>query len=464
MHFGHYLILTVGAIALTVWYWRELFDRGEERYTLRWFLTWAGKAVLFPVIAWIAINAGDPPAIPAIVHVEFPATAPVGFAALLFKLRYIAAQTAPALAVITTWWSALTLGTFVCVRTARSGDRDSLLASGIFWCLVLSPFVALLLWLYGLSALGVALLLWIVPLAQIATELKPQKTLPVYARAVASLKFGKYAQAEQAIIAELEKCESDFDGWLMLAGLYARQLQDVAEAARTIRGLCDDPNTTLAQMAIALNRLADWELELRADPAAARQALEEIIRRGPGTHLAHMAALRIKHLPASAEEWKDQHATRTVNLPVLGDTLDTASRPPATAAARIKSRDLANQCVQKLHENPADTPIREKLAHILADQLGELGLAIQQIEWLMEVPDQPPEKMAAWLALIAAWEIRRGENPQAVRQHLERLVREHPSSVHTLAARRRLELLDIAENPLPPETPAPARPSLRLST
>ncbi len=433
-------VFVLGMFALTAYYWWQLFEE-DAVYHKRWLLAWMGKGVLLPVVAWVALNAGAHPVIPPLYPMKLPAVTG-WFGMFVFEVRYVSAQTAPALFVISSYWAALTFGWWVWAASSRARDREEYIASCAVWCVLLSPVVALMIYLCGPGVIGLALLAWFCPLAQYALSFKPVKTQPAYAHAVASLKFGKYRQAEQAIIGELEKCESDFDGWLMLAELYATQFQDLAEAERTIHGLCDDPATTLAQASIALNRLADWQLQFRHDPVAARRALAEISRRASGTHLARMAELRLKQLPATSAEWTEQHQARIIQLPPLGDKLDAAGDRPAPGINRAAALAQANQCVEKLEENPADIPTREKLAGIFAEQLGELGLAVDQIASLMELPGQPPEKMAAWLALIAAWELQRGGDRQTARKHLERLVHEYPRSVQALAARRRLDLLD----------------------
>src|SRR2546430_11587326 len=55
------------------------------------------------------------------------------------------------------------------------------------------------------------------------------------------------SDAELEVLHELEKCEEDFDGWLMLAELYARHFHDLPEADRTIRELCGQPNVTRSE-------------------------------------------------------------------------------------------------------------------------------------------------------------------------------------------------------------------------
>ena len=274
--------------------------------------------------------------------------------------------------------------------------------------------------------------------------------MPLYSRAVASMKFGKYQDAETAIIHELEKCETDFDGWMMLADLYARRFHDLDEAERTVCNLCDDPATSVSQVAIALNRLADWQLELRSDPERARWALAELRRRMPGTHLAKMAELRMSQLPATREELKARHQPRTIHLPVLSEQLAEARDPAAPPVNRREAHTRADQCVEKLKLDPDDIAARKQLAGILADELGAIDQGIEQLELLVERPEPAAGKHAAWLAQLAAWRLRQ-EDREAAKKLLEQLVREHPNSVHAFAAQRRLTLLDMDER-----TPKPA--------
>src|SRR5258708_20345946 len=107
---------------------------------------------------------------------------------------------------------------------------------------------------------------------------------PMYSRAIARIKFGKYSEAEIEIIHQLEKAEDDFDGWMMLAELYARNFNDLPEAEKTVLEVCDHRKTTPTQLSIALHRLADWHLNLAGDPETAHRALQVICDRLPGTH------------------------------------------------------------------------------------------------------------------------------------------------------------------------------------
>jgi hypothetical protein len=114
--------------------------------------------------------------------------------------------------------------------------------------------------------------------------------------------------------------------------------------------------------------------------------------------------------------------------------------PDKTAA-----RAGAERCIEKLKQDPNDVEVREELAVILAEQLGKVGLGIEQLQLLMEMPGKARAKLPEWLALMAGWEIRRCADPDAARELLRRLIREHPDSVQAFAAQRRLSLLEAEQ-------------------
>jgi hypothetical protein len=286
------------------------------------------------------------------------------------------------------------------------------------------------------------ILVWIWPLAHYSLWVADFSVpLPTYSQAIGRMKMGKYADAEMAIIAQLEKCASDFDGWMMLAELYANQFHDLAEAELTICSVCDEPTTTPSQMAIAMHRLADWQLKMRGDPAAARRILEELCRRLEGTHLATMARLRINQLPASAKELHEQQKTRTFAMPVHMETFDIPQKTDVTPAGNGDPLAQANKLVEKLKEDPNDITAREKLARIFAEQMGQLDLAVEQLELLIGMPGQLPAKTAEWLGIMAEWITRERGEGDAVEKILERLVHEFPQTPQAFVAQRRLSMM-----------------------
>jgi tetratricopeptide (TPR) repeat protein len=301
---------------------------------------------------------------------------------------------------------------------------------------------ALFLWYFGGWPLfGLAGIAMLAPMAGYGSNiLQLKKAPPIYARAIARMKFGKYSEAEMEIIQELEKCEDDFDGWLMLAGLYANQFNDLAEAEKTILEICAHPKTTPSQLSIALHQLANWHLQRGGNPAAARRALQMICTRLPGTHLAHMAQLRINQLPASVKELRQQQSGAPIPLPALGDSIDQAP-PTESGMQRHEAAEAANACVETLSRDPNNTSARERLARLFAEHLDQPDLGIEQANLLLDLPDQPESRRAEWLSLIAAWHIRYRHDTDAARETLQRLIRDFPQTPQALAARRRLQLL-----------------------
>jgi hypothetical protein len=404
----------------------------------RWLLEWSIKGLAVPVVLWALINVGFSWYLPPFMPQVQAARNSGGSWVPEFLL-----VAATGLFIISSYWSALTLG-WLLTSAARGADEASRkeFKRLFLTCLLgLSIPVALIVVLGGLSTVGFAGTLFLAPMAAYGRNiLQPRKMPPMYARAIARIKFGKYTEAEWEIIRELENWEDDFEGWMMLAELYANNFHNLAEAEQTVLDLCNQPTVTPSQLSVALHRLADWQLKLGQDPVAARRALQMIPDRLKGTHLAHMARLRIDQLPSSAAELREQQTARPIPLPALGDQLDTPV--PPLPMDRERATKLANSSVEKLKENPNNTRAREKLARILAEQLDQALLGIEQITLLLNMPDRSDAERAEWLGLIAAWHIKYCQDPDTGRKFLERLVHEFPNSAQAFAARRRLELLD----------------------
>jgi tetratricopeptide (TPR) repeat protein len=443
-------------------------SRGHERSQLqRWLISWSLKGLVVPLVIWAAMNFGLSFQLqPFMPQVQAAQSAGRWFPAFL-------TYTAFGLFVISTFWTAMTLGQVVYqTGTVLEGaQRDDF--RGLCWTSVIGMSIPaiIIIFLGGWFGIGLAVMAMLTPIAGYApTILQAKKKPPMYAKAIARMKFGKYAEAEEEVIRQLENCEDDFEGWLMLADLYANHFNDLPEAEQTILEICDQPRTNPSQLSIALHRLADWHLKLAGDPDAARRALLMICDRLPGTHLARVARLRAENLPRTAEEWREQQQNKPIHLPALGDPLDddgTASAPtinPAEAAKR------ANQLSKRLGEDPNDVATREELARVFADQLGRADAAIEQVNLLLDMPDQPPEKRAHWLGLIATWHLRHRHDADAAREVLEKLIHEYPNTALAFTARRRLTQMEIEKKlrlprPAPKKIkiePGPVRPSEQL--
>jgi len=405
----------------------------------RWLSGWTLKGVVVPWSLWCLMNLGFtwelPPYLQSIQQALYS-----GKSWFPLYLKGIGAGWV----IIISFWAAVTL-TWVLAKTTTQLEGEPLARfKGLCWTAGLGlGLVAVGIYALGgpLSA-GFAVLAIVVPIAGYAPGvIVVPKLPPSYARAVAKMKFGKYSDAEQEVLAQLEKAEDDFQGWMMLATLYAEHFNDLPEAEQTILELCDHPSTNASQVSIALHRLADWHLKLKRDPIAARRALQIIFRRYKNTHLARMAQIRISQLPTSREELEQQDEAAPVPLPALGDNLDEHSEPLVAKLPRHRALELANTLSQRLQEDPNLVSVREKFARMLADQLDRPEEAITQLQLLLDMPDQPAEKRALWLSLIAAYHLKHRDDTSAARFVLEQLVREFPKSMEAMAARRRLELM-----------------------
>lgn len=416
--------------------WRLAPEHRRGR-TLRWLGGWSLKGLLLPTLVWAAMNVGfswqfQPftPEIQAAKNLgdpwvpDFLRVAGTGFF------------------IVASYWAATTLAWVLAqiwgsIEGEPRKDFKALCATS---AAAMSIPAVIALFLGGWETLGLGVTGMLLPIAGYAPVLlRPKKLPPMYARAIARMKFGKYSEAEWEIIHQLEKAEDDFDGWMMLAELYARNFNDLAEAEQAVMGICDHPKTTPSQLSMALQRLADWQLNLACDPDAARRSLQMICDRLPGTHLARMSQLRLEQLPLTAEDLREQRAAQPVPLPALGENLE---QPPERAEAGPE-RDLAtkeaNKCVQALRQNPNNLAVRERLARLFAEHLEQPGRGIEQLRLLLTVPDAPPEKQAHWLSQIAAWQIKFLGDLGSGRETLQRLVQEFPHSPEALAGRHRLE-------------------------
>jgi tetratricopeptide (TPR) repeat protein len=355
--------------------------------------------------------------------------------------------------VIAFWWLALLLAWLLCVAIKNMPDdnRASFRAIVVFWSVITLPIAAFVIflghsassksaftggeWLAG----GFAACIWLLPIAHYAMPLLiKRRTTTFYSAAVARMKLGKPEQAEAEILKQLEQAEDDYDGWMMMAQLYAEHYHDLDTADQTVRDLCAQPGLNPGQVYMALSKLADWHLTLGDDPIAARSALEIVVKAYPGTHLGRMAQAKMGQIPRSRADLLEQRKGRTLRLPSLRD-LDTpeAELPRAEAAA------AANNCVNRLKADPDDIATREKLAWLFAEQLGRADMGIEQTKLMLEMPNQPENKRAEWLAQIGAWQLKHLQNKETGRRTLEQLIREYPNSPQAFTAVRRLGLLDV---------------------
>jgi hypothetical protein len=304
---------------------------------------------------------------------------------------------------------------------------------------MLAPVAVVMIVFGGWKMVGLAMILCGTGIAQVTFGLKEEKPpAPTYARAQVAINFGRYAEAEMEVIRELEQSEDDFDGWMLLAELYALYLGDLPAANEMIRDLCQQPDITPSQVAVALHRLADWHLRVARDPIAARRVLERICTRMPGTHLDRMARQRMNQLPSSREEMLALDQGKKIQMSVIPE-----EAPAPTVLPRDEAAYIAKQCVDALKKNPDDVTARERFARVLADSLGDAKTAIEQLELLLAMPKQPAEKRADWLLTIANWHGRYRNDLDSARLVYQEVMRDFPDSRYAVMAQCRLNLLTL---------------------
>ena len=438
--FAAVILLLVG-LGVGVFYYLERLVEGQGPDGRRWFWNWVCKGLVAPILFWMLWNFGIIPGLPALLPQVAQAQSGGGSRASTFLV-----VTTCALFVIGSFWAAVTFAWFLVIIAAREDIRADFLGACVVWSVVMVPLALLIIYLSGWLAAGFAVALWLLPIAHSSLPLLARKKVgPLYSRAIGKMKLGKYEDAEWEVIHQLEKAEDDFEGWLMLADLYANHFDDLAGAQRTIDEICGHPATTPSQFSISLHRLADWHLKLGEDPVAARRALEEICRKMPGTHLATMAQQRINQLPGSREELRARQKGRTIHLPALNHSLEEPPISGGSESGRDQALAQANRFVDQLKKNPDDVTAREELARLFAERLDRVELAIEQVELLLLMPEQPPAKAAEWLSLLAAWQLKYRRDAAAARTLLERLMHEYPHSAQAFAAQRHLKLMELEE-------------------
>jgi hypothetical protein len=431
-------IVVVASVLITAWYyWKPFFDQ-RQILKLTDFIAWAVKGLGVPTLFWILINCGVMWSSGPFMQ-EVSVAKNAGGSGWIDVLLYYAGT---GMAVISSWWLAFSLAWIVwwLIRNSPQENRDDFKTHAVFWSFLMVPVGALILFFGGWFAGGFAACAWLLPMAHYTTPLLIKRKAPTfYSAAIARTKMGKFGEAEVEILKQLEECEDDYEGWMMLAELYAEHFQDVDTADQTVRDLCAQPGLNPGQVYTALSRLADWHVTLGDDPFAARTVLEIVCKAYPGTHLDRLAQAKMGQIPKSRAELLERRQGRKLRLPSLRDDLETDE----PESSRVEAAAAANECVNRLKVDPDDIGTREKLARLFAEQLGRADLGIEQSNLLLEMPDQPESKVAEWLAQIGAWQIKYLRNLDAGRETLRRLIADYPQTPQAFAAQRRLNLLEM---------------------
>lgn len=264
---------------------------------------------------------------------------------------------------------------------------------------------------------------------------------PFYAIARAKQKRGHYLEAIAEVRKQIARFPEDYEGWMIMAEIQGNDLKDNEAAQECIAEILRHESHTPKNVAFALNRAADWHLSLGADREGAQHCLEEIVRRFPGSELAHSAEQRIAHLTSDQMLAEQRERPRIVvkhyeeKLGLQGEVADP--RPPAEDPGTVAAR-----LVQRLSDFPADVEAREELAKVYADHYQRMDLAGDQIEQLVSTAGAGQKEVARWLNMLADFHVRVDQDKGAAAEALRRVIELYPGSAVAAKAETRMAYLD----------------------
>lgn len=335
------------------------------------------------------------------------------------------------------WLLTIAVIAFVGWKAFALADRGGLVA---FYGVALSMIGGLVLFITWRQEIGSIVAKPFVSLYDGGDE--PPEPRPFYSIARARQKQRKYADAVEEIRKQLERFPTDFEGHMLMAEIQAQDLKDLTATETTIQSLCAQPGHAPKNIAFALYSLADWHLKYAQDREAARRALEQVVAFLPETEFELTASQRIAHLsdpdmPLAQIEPKKFFVTEGVR------NLGLARNPASFVPKEKEPGKLAAEYVKHLEQYPMDTDVREHLAALYADHYHRLDLAVDQLEQMITLPNQPGRLVVRWLNLLADLQVRSGADYEQVKQTLQRIIDLDPNLAPAETARKRIALLKL---------------------
>jgi tetratricopeptide (TPR) repeat protein len=263
---------------------------------------------------------------------------------------------------------------------------------------------------------------------------------PFYYLAEGKRRKGLYEEAATEIRKQLELFPGDAEGLMKLAALQAEDMGDLPAATATLNELLEQPGLPPSKSVAALQTLADWQMKLGRDPAAARVSFERIIQMFPDSSFSHTAEQRLAHLDGVSQT-RDFREKAVFKVPYRERGLGLRNDGPQPESPEVDADALAAEYVAQLEKHPNDTETREKLAMLYAGQFERLDLAVSQLEQLAALPNETPQHIAHWLGLLATLYIRHGHDMEAAENALRRIIDRFPKSAAATRAVARLATL-----------------------
>lgn len=268
---------------------------------------------------------------------------------------------------------------------------------------------------------------------------------PFYSIAQAKRKQGKYQEAIERVEEQLQKFSGDYEGLILLAEIYGEDLKDNAGAQNCVEQILSRPDRPAKNIAFALNRSADWHLNLASDREAAKDSLLRIPELAPDTEQAQMAWQRVARLGSDqmlAEQKERPRLALTRHENKVGlEGVRIDPRPKVADPA-----ETATQLVAHLNEHPFDAEAREELAVLYAEHYARLDMAEDQFEQLINSPNPQQKQVVRWLNRLADLHITIAGDRAGAESALRRIIERFPGSAGAANAEKRIAFLSLELN------------------
>ena len=273
---------------------------------------------------------------------------------------------------------------------------------------------------------------------------------PAYGQALAKRKRGQYEDAVEAVEVQLAQYPGDFDGLMLKASIQAEDLDDLPAAVATIQETLEDPDKVRFNLPVALNKMADWQLTIAGDAAAAKRTLEKIREALPGSQAAQLVSQRLATLDASeeseaaAEDFNESYRHLVEESAAKDDSTGPLEIPRAVEVNPLQADEAKLQtCLRRVALHPDSINNREELAALYLGHMKQPALAIQQYEHLLILPGTTIHQKTAWLNKVADIQIKSGETYESIRATLQLIISLNPKAAPAAVAEQRIAYLRI---------------------
>jgi len=263
---------------------------------------------------------------------------------------------------------------------------------------------------------------------------------PFYFAAEGKRRKGLYKEAVAEVQKQLERFPGDVEGLMKLAVIQAEDLRDLPAATATLNELLLQSDLPPNNAVGALQTLADWQMNIGRDPAAARVSFQRIVQMFPDTPYSHTAEQRLAHLDGVTKT-RDFRENAVFKVPTGERDIGLRNIPLRVEPRQAGPDELAAEYVAQLVKHPNDTETRQKLAVLYAEEFDRLDLAVSQLEQLAALTNETPQHIAQWLNLLATLHIRHGNDLAAAENALSRIMERFPKTADASKALARMAAL-----------------------